>query len=202
MCFECGNRGTIGSADNRLLKDRVVRCSECPRFFHLGCLKQPKPTDIEKRIICQSHFCKVCSDFSKKLLKCLRCTASYHKECLSRQAKVLHGLWIDCNCHSKKPLPVKRLPSETPKLKLPSEETIKAYQELSLPAPADFDYANSTQPWCRYCGARYSDKFGDTELGRGTLCAKHMKIPKRNGLNNSAPLHPEKNTELNFLLKK
>ena len=39
------------------------------------------------------------------------------------------------------------------------EEKKFSYEELKIPAPEEFDYANFVKDWCRYCGSRFSSNF-------------------------------------------
>jgi len=49
------------------------------------------------------------------------------------------------------------------------------YSYFNIKKPVDFDYANSKNPWCRYCGSRYSEKFYESPLGLDSLCTVHYK---------------------------
>ena len=91
--------------------------------------------------------------------------------------------------------------------KLTSKEKRKnllPYEHFSVIPPEKFDYENTQDPYCVYCGARYSNKFYETSLGDKTLCAIHYKIFRKNKLTipevkPKVPVNLDKNTELLYL---
>lgn len=46
--------------------------------------------------------------------------------------------------------------------------------------PENFDFENTKEPFCIYCGARYTSRYYDSPLGNNTLCAIHYKIFRKN----------------------
>lgn len=187
---------------------KVFKCSACARFYHPRCSRGLKPAPGEADFRCASHICRECDQPGKDLLHCIRCPNSFHRNCSSKKNKILQDSWIECKAHlsSKPSRPAKqasqaRVSEPEPKKRVSAPNSSKIYQELKLVPPTEFDYANSKEPWCRYCGARYSDSFSDSEAGPNTLCAKHKKLPKKNDLRTKTPLQLNKNTELEFLTR-
>eukprot|EP00163_Fabomonas_tropica_P030140 TRINITY_DN6706_c0_g3_i1.p1 TRINITY_DN6706_c0_g3~~TRINITY_DN6706_c0_g3_i1.p1 ORF type:complete len:136 (+),score=31.88 TRINITY_DN6706_c0_g3_i1:87-494(+) len=81
------------------------------------------------------------------------------------------------------------------------------YEELEIPSPEGFDYAGCEEPWCRYCGARYSSGWNRGPWGKRTLCIPHyvhwfqkkkLSLTKWKELP-TTPIDPSQNTELKYL---
>jgi hypothetical protein len=97
--------------------------------------------------------------------------------------------------------------TKKPKQEMSPESLKDLFKMFDLEYLPEVDYENYQQPWCRFCGARYSSEFHDTLLGSKTLCDRHFKamekgkleILKLRGL--KAPLKPAENKEVNYMKK-
>lgn len=76
------------------------------------------------------------------------------------------------------------------------------FAQVDITLVEGLSYADYTGDWCRFCGARYSEKFHNTLLGENTLCQKHfeafetgdLKLGKM--LNALEPIKPSANREI------
>ncbi|BES96218.1 AWS [Nesidiocoris tenuis] len=108
-CFVCGQ-----AAGN------LSRCKigQCGKVFHLDCLKEWPQKSVQisasgkTTLICPAHECHTCisgnpaalfsqSHFDSKLVRCLRCPATYHpnNHCLPAGVQILSSTQIICPAH-------------------------------------------------------------------------------------------------------
>ena len=80
------------------------------------------------------------------------------------------------------------------------------YAELGLDSPSTVDYSLYPRDWCRYCGARFSIRFGSGPWGNTSLCMPHhelykkkqLKLSKKEYPELSAPINIDQNSELSY----
>lgn len=113
-CFVCNENDSL---------DHLLKCTEksCFRKYHLGCLTYWPQSKIasEKTLLCPCHICHTCiSDDPRekhykieqsKLLRCIRCPATYHTDscCIPAGTEILTATQIICPRHREpKKLPV------------------------------------------------------------------------------------------------
>lgn len=57
-----------------------------------------------------------------------------------------------------------------------------SYMDFGLEPIDTFVYGSYTHVWCKYCGSRFGDGFGDGPWGPKTLCMHHSKLWKKGKL--------------------
>ena len=73
----------------------------------------------------------------------------------------------------------KKIKKVTKKSKKKKSKILLSYDYFKIPTLDNFNYTKYDQPWCRYCGARYSYRFHESIYGKKTLCNKHYKQKRK-----------------------
>ena len=102
-CFKCKKLGEIDTSQKKgkPIEDtgKLLKCKKCPRFLHYNCFVQETGKELDG-LVCNSHFCSICSEYSDKLNVCIKCPIGFHRKCMSKRNKIVKGNRIICQLHS------------------------------------------------------------------------------------------------------
>lgn len=103
FCFKCRKLGEIelSNKTSKSIKNtgKLMNCKKCPRFFHHNCFVIGAEQDSDN-LMCNSHFCGSCNEYSDKLNVCIKCPIGFHKKCMSKRNKIIKGNRIICYLHT------------------------------------------------------------------------------------------------------
>lgn len=101
ICLEC-QKYSVNGIDSETRKGKntpIIKCHLCPNFLHGTCFAS-NGQKSKDNLKCGHHFCSICKEFSKTLLKCVMCQFSCHKKCLKKTETLkLRGHYILCKNH-------------------------------------------------------------------------------------------------------
>lgn len=189
-CVQCKTTGNSKA---------LLQCTRCPKAYHLRCYNRNVVRLNKKYIVCHQHKQPNPAPVYISQKAALKETVQALKAKLNEFATKHSYLSL---------VEETKEPNVKKKRKIMSEDELTVlYKKNDLARPEEINYENYKKEWCRYCGARKSH-WKSGPWGRKKLCEVHFDLWKEKKLEEikdieepKTPLHPEKNSEVVFMLK-